>query len=90
MTNVEILAAFVSFSIMYLGCIAGSIDAIDAGVRIIGFGVDATIVDDPLESIVHVASVTSIIGGVAVDEFLLGQADEISCHKGIDPLHCSR
>lgn len=74
----------------YLGSIASSADPVYAGVGIISFRVDTTIVDDPLKSVVHVASVASVIGGVAVHEFLLGQADEVPGYQGIDPLHCSR
>lgn len=58
-------------------------------VGVISFGIDTAIVDDPFKSVVHVASVTSVIGGVAVDEFLLRKANEVPCDYGVDSFHGS-
>jgi len=49
------------------------------GVRVRSFGVNTSVLDDVLESLIHETTVASLVsfGGGAVDEVLLGEGDEV-------------
>lgn len=60
-----------------------SAGAIKGSVGIIGFWIKSTIVHHPLKSIVHVTSIAAVVGGVAVDELLHGEGNQVASGYGI-------
>ena len=57
----------------------GVAGAVDAAVRVVFLGVDAAVVDNEFEGVVHEAAIAAgVVGPVAVDEFLLRKLDQFA------------
>lgn len=64
--------------------------AISSSVGVIVLGVDAAIVDDEVEGVVHEAAIAAlVVGRVAVHQLLLRQAYQLPRHDLVYALHCS-
>ena len=69
----------------------GITGGVSSEVGVVGLGVNATVVDDELESVLHLPAVAAAVLGVAVNDLLLRQRHEVACHDLVDPLdgcHC--
>jgi len=59
-----------------------STGAVLSGVRVARFGIETALVNDPLESLLRITTVATIIAGVAVDDFLRGTSrDGVTSHQ---------
>ena len=66
----------------------GIAGAIDAAVRVVFLGVDAAVVDDEFEGVVHETAIAAgVVGTVAVDEFLLRKPDHFASEDLVYAFH---
>lgn len=63
---------------------------ISSMVRVIFLSINATIVDDELESVVHKTSIASlVVWSITIHQFLLWQRDQLTGHNLVYPFHCT-
>ena len=70
-----------------VGLLLGVAGSSLGGVSVVILGVNTSVAHDVLEGVVHDSSVASHVDLVAVDELLLGKADELAGLDEVDSLH---